>query len=427
MNTEYNHEIINENLDFESEQSLDEKNEDEIFDDYETDNLTPELIRQVVSFTTDWTVETLVGQIKKKNISLSPKFQRRNVWNNKDKSLFIESLMLNIPVPNILLGEDINHKGGKYLVIDGKQRLLTIAEFYGLDIDVENQSRKPFRRLTGLNILKDLNGFSYKDLENKQVSAKDVMDNYSVRNSIMRNIPNEAFLYEIFKRINTGSESLSPQELRQSRFPGKFLDFLDEKSVAHEINALLNLKQLKHPRMRDTELLLRAFSFKFRLPSYNNSISGFLDDACKFLNSDWNRNSETYVAFFDQLVESIRFVNKIFESNAFSLIGLNREKSGFNRPVFDLMTYFLSIENNRKKILLSDKNLPTLFEAYINEDRAFSYTLTVNTHQTLHTRIRFKLFYDFLMTNYDIEEDKFLSNIEFDEVQKIRLTIPEDF
>jgi len=47
-------------------------------------------------------IQNLLNIVSKKNISLTPKFQRRNVWNTKMKSLFIESLMLNFPVPNIL-------------------------------------------------------------------------------------------------------------------------------------------------------------------------------------------------------------------------------------------------------------------------------------------------------------------------------------
>ncbi len=53
----------------------------------------------------DWTVETLVGQIEKGNIELSPEFQRREVWGLEKKSSFIESLVLGIPVPQIVLAQ----------------------------------------------------------------------------------------------------------------------------------------------------------------------------------------------------------------------------------------------------------------------------------------------------------------------------------
>jgi hypothetical protein len=47
----------------------------------------------------DWTVETIVQQIAKGNIELSPIFQRREAWRASRKSQYIESLILNVPVP----------------------------------------------------------------------------------------------------------------------------------------------------------------------------------------------------------------------------------------------------------------------------------------------------------------------------------------
>ena len=53
-------------------------------------------VSSLVVFSRDWTVETVISQIAKKNIDLNPKFQRRNVWDDKRKSRLIESLLLNI-------------------------------------------------------------------------------------------------------------------------------------------------------------------------------------------------------------------------------------------------------------------------------------------------------------------------------------------
>ena len=68
---------------------------------------------------TDWTAETIVNQINKGNILLSPYFQRRDAWNVKIKSRFIESLFLGLPIPQIILAER-KEKKGSYIVIDGK-------------------------------------------------------------------------------------------------------------------------------------------------------------------------------------------------------------------------------------------------------------------------------------------------------------------
>ena len=52
---------------------------------------------------TDWTTETIVNQIEKGNIQLDPDFQRRDAWTDTKKSRFIESLMLGLPIPQIIL------------------------------------------------------------------------------------------------------------------------------------------------------------------------------------------------------------------------------------------------------------------------------------------------------------------------------------
>jgi len=54
--------------------------------------------------------------------------QRRDVWSNQKKSNLIESILLNIPIPQIILAEKKDAKG-QYMVIDGNQRLLSITQF----------------------------------------------------------------------------------------------------------------------------------------------------------------------------------------------------------------------------------------------------------------------------------------------------------
>ena len=95
---------------------------------------------------TDWTAETIVNQINKGNILLSPYFQRRDAWNVKIKSRFIESLFLGLPIPQIILAER-KEKKGSYIVIDGKQRLLSLQQF----VEGDESGRK--LKLTGLGCI----------------------------------------------------------------------------------------------------------------------------------------------------------------------------------------------------------------------------------------------------------------------------------
>ncbi|MBQ8133912.1 MAG: DUF262 domain-containing protein [Clostridia bacterium] len=89
----------------------------------------PDRFSQAVIWGTDWTTETINNQLVKGNIDLNPSFQRRDAWDNGEKSRLIESLMLGLPVPPIILAENKGKKNS-YIVIDGKQRLLSIRRFF---------------------------------------------------------------------------------------------------------------------------------------------------------------------------------------------------------------------------------------------------------------------------------------------------------
>lgn len=72
----------------------------------------------------DWTVSTIYDLIGKL-LQLDPAYHRRNVWQVKAKSQFIESLLFGIPIPQILIASKEGQKNS-FLVLDGKQRLSTI-------------------------------------------------------------------------------------------------------------------------------------------------------------------------------------------------------------------------------------------------------------------------------------------------------------
>lgn len=410
------------------EVAVDVINEDDVEDevsqlDKSEDDLDPKKLENIVFSGADWTIETIVNQIRKKNIILSPKFQRRNVWNSADKTNFIESILLNIPIPNILLGEDINNKG-KFLVIDGKQRLITLAEFYGVTLGDEVPSRRPFRRLGNPEILSNLKGFTYQDLEKKGMKEKDQLDNYTIRTNMMRNIPNMKYLYEVFTRINTGSEKLSPQELRQSIYPGPFMDYISEHSDTPEINHILNLKGMLHTRMKDSELLLRCYAFKYFIDKYDNSISGFLDYTVDSLNKKFSTLRNEIEKYYFEIIDTIKFVRDNFDKDAFTLMSIGRERTSFNRPVFDLMMYFFGNIQNRNLVKESSISLKSTFNELMR-DELFVFALTTNTHQTLHTRVRFKILYDLLKSTYGILNDSIISKVSEIEFERLRNQLVE--
>lgn len=200
-------------------------------EDLEKENWNEELeeevqasgIESLVVYSRDWTVETILSQINKDNIDLNPSFQRRNAWNDAKRSKLIESLIIGIPVPEVVLAEDKIRKRS-FIVIDGKQRLLAIAGFqnpnrYGV---WENP------KLKGLQTRCDLNGLTYVNMATPDNDSSDVRSlmNSDIRCTIISNYESTQILYDIFYRLNTGSVPLSSQELRQVLNRGDFADYL---------------------------------------------------------------------------------------------------------------------------------------------------------------------------------------------------------
>lgn len=115
--------------------------------------VSPIIVHQSVVSGTDWTAETIITQIDKGNIQLNPRFQRRDAWETTRKSQFIESLILGLPIPQLVLAESPS-KRGAYIVIDGKQRLLSIRQFAA---KTDDKTFSPLK-LSGLTIREDLKG-----------------------------------------------------------------------------------------------------------------------------------------------------------------------------------------------------------------------------------------------------------------------------
>ena len=113
-------------------------------------------MRQIVSQKIDLPISTLPDMIKEQ-IDLNPDFQRRGRWDVDKQSRFIESIIMNVPIPPIFLGED---QYGKYVVLDGKQRLTAIKDFLS-----------NIFKLSKLKVWEDLNGQNFDGLQKKKLAA----------------------------------------------------------------------------------------------------------------------------------------------------------------------------------------------------------------------------------------------------------------
>ncbi|MBE5229998.1 MAG: DUF262 domain-containing protein [Microcystis aeruginosa PMC 728.11] len=359
-------------------------------------------ISETVVAGSDWTTATIRDQLIRENIQLNPRFQRRDAWNITRKSRFIESLILGFPVPLIVLAAN-NKEKGKFIVLDGKQRLLTILQFYG-DSATPNNSFT----LKDLEFLDNLNGCQYQDLKN-DFNLNDIshqLDNQTIRTIVIRNWKTENFLHKIFLRLNVENTPLSSQELRQALHPGGFINFLDDRAI--ESQALKKIFKSSYPdfRMRDTDILLRYVAFHYYLSDYRGDLKGFLDNACVSLNARWDQNSEEIKNIIDQFEKAVQTTINIFGEKNFSRLWLPESatyRSQFNRAILDVMVFYFcddliraAAEKNKEQV---EEAFKSLFRTAIDR---FKNAVLINTHTKQSTYDRFHLWGQALSKVLDI-------------------------
>jgi hypothetical protein len=323
-------------------------------DDAELELAETKQFSDAVLHSADWTVETIVSQLTRLNIELNPRFQRRDAWNVRRKSAFIESLILGLPVPQIVLAEKKGQRG-KYIVLDGKQRLLSLLQFTG---NAANGTKNGFR-LSGLEARGDLARKSYAQLRDPAFENDlNAFMNYTVRTVVIRNWPSYDFLHLVFLRLNTGSVKLSPQELRQAMFPGEFSNVVDDAAAASvSLSSLLGTNG-PDARMRDVELLVRYLAFHFYLSAYPGRMKDFLDQTCEHLNNEWPVRHEAVQAAIAKFNAGAEV---LIDTLGLDVVARKQGSRSFNRAIFDALIFFAADDQIRDAM---SRNPETVRAAY---------------------------------------------------------------
>ena len=167
------------------------------------------------SYKVDTNFGKLLELYESNEIKISPSYQCLYRWDIPQRTKFIESLLLEIPIPPIFVVED---EDGKWEVVDGLHRLFTFFSFIGrLDEQKNTHEPKNNWKMKNGDIIKTLNGLSFKDLPIKnQINLKRVQCSVIV---IQTEKENYDLKYAVFNRLNTGGTKLSNQEIRNILSP----------------------------------------------------------------------------------------------------------------------------------------------------------------------------------------------------------------
>ena len=221
--------------------------------------------RELVTSVVDYNLQSITSLLDNKRINTAPEFQRRFRWDTTRQSKLIESFLLNVPVPPIFLNED---DFGEYSIIDGKQRLTAIHEFF-----------RGRLRLTGLQVFQDLNDKTIDDLPQQLRTIVETRP--TIRAIIILRQSDRDIKYMVFDRLNTGGVRLNAQEIRNSAFPGALNSLILRLSELPDFHALLHVetkaKSAIWREMRDAELVLRYFTFRENWTTFESGMKRAMD------------------------------------------------------------------------------------------------------------------------------------------------------
>ena len=238
----------------------------------QTDEDEPQSIRyEIMSFPTDFTVKVMYEKWQSSQLVILDD-QRRYVWNLRQASRLIESFLLGLPIPQVFLYRE--HSSPTLYVVDGHQRLATIARFYNGYFSDNREFH-----LTGVS--SDWNGKSYADLSDDDRTA---LDDATLRSIVIRQIqPNDnSSVYQIFERLNTGGTQLNSMEIRRVIFRGEANRLLDRLNDNSEWRTLIGTTE-PNPRYRDVEVLLRVLALSENRENYRKPMKKFITEYMEIL------------------------------------------------------------------------------------------------------------------------------------------------
>ncbi len=186
-------------------------------------------------------INDILSWSERKELVLSPKFQRRTVWSPRGKSYLIDSILKGFPLPPFFIREKILVKERKTIreVVDGQQRLRTILEFIA----------------DGFSVMKihdeEVAGLKYSQLSE---DLQQIILSYPLSVNTLIGTDDSA-VFDIFSRLNAYSVPLNDQEKLNALFVGVFKQFIDKLSKSQlifwEENRIISKTQIA--RMKEVE------------------------------------------------------------------------------------------------------------------------------------------------------------------------------
>ena len=322
---------------------------------------------------------------KPRYMDVRPFYQRRTRWDETMQSRLIESFLINIPVPPIVLYEK---EFNCYEVMDGQQRITALHDFYDNRLE-----------LTGLELWPELNGRTYANLPAKIRAG---IDRRSISSIVLitesASNPEEALLLKqlAFERLNTGGVALSRQEIRNCLYYGKFNQlllelannsiFADAWGIPIDHEQQLNDNNL-YKKMEDAELVLRFFALR-HVEDFRRGLEGFMN---LYMMKSLNFSDEDIDILKNIFLQTIDLAHQIYSNNLFKPFDPSSEtwkenayKAYYDAVMVGFSRHLVNADTLVKKKIIVIEETKRLFR----EDTSKLFTGGGRTQSDIKKRIR---------------------------------------
>jgi len=359
------------NIEKENQEGID-KSSDEIVRPFE--------VAKIDIVQTTLAISNLVSKLNHEEIVMDTEFQRSaGVWDPQRQSRLIESILIKFPLPAFYF--DVSNEG-KWLVVDGLQRIWTIKNF------VFDKKLK----LEGLEYLNtepfNLEGLGFDDLPRD--FQRRIEDTNIVTFQIKKGTPDEV-KFNLFKRINTGGLVLSAPEIRHA---------LNQGQVANLLRDLANTKAFQHAtsfsipskRMEDRDFTARFLAFyvldfrNYGKGGIRGNLDGFINDALKVIKG-WNAQ-QIEIAKVD-FEKAMTAAFEIWGKFAFRKQSQYDRRGPINKAFFEVLSSQLAkMPEQDLNTLIERKELVLTKFAFAFASTDFSAAFTVGTGEPARVRFR---------------------------------------
>lgn len=228
-------------------------------------------------------------------IDLDADYQREKIWSRKNQEELLDSIIQDIDIPKLYLAKVESDDNFDFECIDGKQRMMTLLDFYKPEVGSDNPLRI---KVAGEKC-------TYKQLQKDFPKVAEKIDDFELTFVIYPEIKDDEFLREIFRRLQLGIR-LNTGELLKT-YTGSLRDFV-YKEMGKDA-----------PFLRHTNLSEKRFSRQFTLAQicinsfWRSETGDFVraryDDLADFFKDKYNLDDK------DENLSRIRDVLKLMDKD----------------------------------------------------------------------------------------------------------------